>query len=45
MGDPTVFIAGQGGFTPDIPTLSEWALMLLALLLAGAGAVALKQRS
>ncbi len=45
VGDPTVFIAGQGGFTPDIPTLSEWALMLLALLLGGAGFVALKQRS
>jgi uncharacterized repeat protein (TIGR01451 family) len=45
VGDPTIFIAGQGGFTPDIPTLSEWALMLLGLLLAGAGAVALRQRS
>ncbi|HET9767849.1 MAG TPA: IPTL-CTERM sorting domain-containing protein, partial [Thermoanaerobaculia bacterium] len=45
VGDPTVFIAGQGGFDPDIPTLSEWALMLLGLLLAGAGFVALRQRS
>ena len=42
VGDPTVFIAG--GVNPlEIPTLSEWALMLLGLLLAGAGVVALRR--
>ncbi|HEV8242116.1 MAG TPA: IPTL-CTERM sorting domain-containing protein [Thermoanaerobaculia bacterium] len=42
VGDATIFIAGSGEI-PGIPTLSEWALMLLGLLLAGAGVVALRR--
>jgi len=34
----------QGGTQPDIPTLSEWGIIILALLLLAAGTVALIRR-
>lgn len=43
-GDPTARVVGTVGFDPDIPTLSEWGLILLCLALAGAAMVFLRRR-
>jgi uncharacterized repeat protein (TIGR01451 family) len=43
VGDPTVFVVGGGASIVEIPTASTVGLALLALLLAGAGLVALRR--
>ena len=44
-GDSTDFVVGQGGFNPEIPTLSQLGALMLALGLAGLGLLALRRRS
>ena len=43
-GDPTSRVVGAAGFDPEIPTLSEWGLILLCLALAGAAVIFLRRR-
>src|SRR5262249_38691127 len=51
LGDDDLTVNGaivdQGGpgTPPSVPTMSEWMLLLLAVLLAGAGAYTLKRRT